>query len=407
MQKKNKQHPLQKLVVIGKQGAGKTTLIKRILGLVSREVGYSGFLIQLDKTRSKRIKGLKFTVFANGRKQVEVPLARIKPGIEPPKHLPLRWSDYDLELDLVKTLALDSLSQQIEPRHLMVLDEWGPILDLPEMKEVKAQFITKLRDDKTFLLLAVDNDFREEVMKFVDMTKSRIFNLTKNNRDKIRERLLMAIRSHDAQFRTRELESWKHVLKYWFKTQRKQSIPFSMPKIVLQGPPRVGKTTIIESFLKKHGRHFKVRGFFTKEMKDVATKKRIGFEARMIDGERAILAHVGIKGPKISRYGVDLTVINEVLIPSIKPPCNQKELIIVDEIGKMELLSMDFQELIVRLFDNPDAFILATMRDPPTSFMERLLRNQHVVVVPVTPNNRNSLPDELGKLLLWFLQQVK
>ncbi len=396
----------QKLIVIGKHGIGKTTLIKRMLGLMPRDLPRSGFLIQLDKTRSKRIKGLKFILIKNGRKEIEIPIARIKEDNKPSKRLPINLDNFELELTLMKSVILDLLNEPLEPSHLLVIDEWGPILENPELTEVKNQIISKLQDDKTFLLLTVDNSYREKVMKLLDSSRSTIFNLAKNNQDKIRERLLMAVIGYHSQFKSQELESWKVRLATWFEILEEQKTPLTMPKIVLRGPPRVGKTTIIEKFLRRYGEQFKLRGFYTKELKDF-TKKRIGFEARLINGGRAVLAHVGISGPRVARYGVDLSVINDFLIPAIKPPYTRDELVIVDEIGKMELLSTNFQEMVIKVLDHPEAFVLATMRDPPTSFMQRLLRYKNVIAIPVTPHNRGELPDELGEMLTSVVERLR
>lgn len=397
----------QKLVIIGKQGVGKTTLVKRILGLLPRDLSHSGFLMPLDKTRSKRIRGLKFTVIENGRKEVEIPIARLKEGKKPSKKIPITLDDYDLELTLMKSLALDVLTKNHEADHLVVVDEWGPVLDDPTLIEVKNAIRRMLQDDETFLLLTVDNTHREEITSLLDSTKCTIFNLTRNNRDKIREKLLMSLMAYHSQFKATALESWKARLVTWFDMSHHDSskVLLSMPKLVLQGPPRVGKTTIIEKFIRQFMENLKIRGFYTKELRDV-TKKRIGFEARLLDGRKGVLAHVGITGPKVARYGVDLAVINDLLLPALEPPYHRDELIIIDEIGKMELMSPLFQEQIIKILDHPDAFVLATMRDPPTSFMQRLLRNQNVIVIPVTPSNRDDLPKELGHHVSLLLDQL-
>ncbi len=392
----------QKIILIGKQGVGKTTLVKRILGLLPRDVTYSGFLIQLDKTRSKRIKGLRLLVYDYRKKQADIPIARIKRGIEPPKRLPLNFDQYEFESVLLENALSNLLNRNYSSSHLLVIDEIGPLLDFLSLTGLKEAMLEKLKDDLTFVLLIVDNAYRDQVLQEIDSSKSIVFNLSRGNHNKIRERVLMAIYGYHNSHQKQNLTEWKQKLQSWFKIQDQEIISPSLPKIILQGPPRVGKTTVIEKFLQRYGKDFKMRGFYTKEMRDI-DKRRVGFEARLISGDNAILAHVAISGPKVSRYGVDLSVINDLLIPAINSPYERNELIIVDEIGKMELMSPFFQEIIIKVLDNPDAFVLATMRDPPTPFMKRLLRNKYVVVVPVTPVNRDSLPVELAEVLNGFL----
>jgi nucleoside-triphosphatase THEP1 len=60
----------------------------------------------------------------------------------------------------------------------------------------------------------------------------------------------------------------------------------NLKNILLTGPPRCGKSTLIEKLIKQI--HRPVTGFFTREMKKKG--RRVGFSIVTLDGREGILA---------------------------------------------------------------------------------------------------------------------
>ena len=77
-----------------------------------------------------------------------------------------------------------------------------------------------------------------------------------------------------------------------------------MRQVILStGDPGCGKTTLIQHVLAELS--VPAGGFYTQEVREGGTRK--GFEIITLDGRRAILAHVNIRGPKkVGKYGVNL-----------------------------------------------------------------------------------------------------
>ena len=169
-----------------------------------------------------------------------------------------------------------------------------------------------------------------------------------------------------------------------------------MKKILLTGLPRIGKTTIIKKVVYSLSRKgYPFRGFYTEEVKEKG--KRTGFKIITINGPQEFLAHVSFKGPyRVGKYGVDVEALERIL-PSIKP-ASLNEIVVIDEIGKMECFSRKFKNLILTLLSTQNPF-LATIALKGDSFIEKIKGMRGIRLIQVTRENRNRLPEELERLL--------
>jgi len=148
----------------------------------------------------------------------------------------------------------------------------------------------------------------------------------------------------------------------------------------------VGKTTAIQKAIQ--GRQ-NVNGFFTKEIRKKG--KRIGFAIETVDGKTGVLAHINIQSPfRVSKYRVNLKDIEEICVPSLDV---DGDLIVIDEIGKMELFSEQFKQKVVEALDTGK--VIATIMERPHPFTDTIKRRNDVKLFTVTEENRNNLVDVL------------
>ena len=150
----------------------------------------------------------------------------------------------------------------------------------------------------------------------------------------------------------------------------------------------MGKTTVIMKVIE--GFRGRAGGFYTEEIR--RGNIREGFRIKTLDGRDGILAHVNRPGPfRVGRYGVDVDAFDEIAIPSLERALERGELIIIDEIGKMELFSSRFRSLIRRILAS-DERILGVIHQRSDPFSQRIRQWPAVEILTVTEKNRSSLP---------------
>ncbi|HID96199.1 MAG TPA: NTPase [Candidatus Latescibacteria bacterium] len=165
--------------------------------------------------------------------------------------------------------------------------------------------------------------------------------------------------------------------------------------ILITGRPGVGKTTLIKKAIKTLGKH--TGGFYTEEIKSGGHRK--GFRIRTLDGHEGILAHVDYKSKhKIGKYGINIKDLEEVAIPAVERAIAFTDLIIMDEIGSMELCSHRFQRVVVDAL-NCSKPVLGVIQRRQNAFLDTLRKRPDVRIITVTPNNRDNLVQEIKRLL--------
>ena len=168
--------------------------------------------------------------------------------------------------------------------------------------------------------------------------------------------------------------------------------------LFLTGRPGVGKTTVIKKVAQALGD--RAGGFYTEEIRG-SSGRRQGFRLVTLDGDEAVMAHTDLRGegrPRVSRYGVDVEAIEDVGVAAIQRAMASDKVIIVDEIGKMELFCEAFKETVSEAVgsENP---VLATIMRGSRPWVDELKARGQVEVWEVTVENRGELPERVGRWL--------
>src|SRR5437870_9964144 len=123
-------------------------------------------------------------------------------------------------------------------------------------------------------------------------------------------------------------------------------------RVLLTGRPGSGKTTLIKRVLNKLPHRF--GGFYTEEIRDHGT--RVGFKVVALEGGEAVFAHVDFPataGPeRLGKYGLDLSALEAVGVNAIREAVQAKRLIVIDEIGPMEIRSVAFRGAVSEALDS-------------------------------------------------------
>jgi nucleoside-triphosphatase len=169
-----------------------------------------------------------------------------------------------------------------------------------------------------------------------------------------------------------------------------------MKNILICGPPGVGKTTLIKKILENI--NLRAGGFYTEEIKE--NNRRVGFKIISLDNQKGILAHISVKGMKrVGRYGVNIYDLENIGVKSLSQALRDDDLIIIDEIGKMEVFSEEFKEKVLDCL-NSEKFVLATIGIGGDKFISNIKRRDDIILFKVTKENRNKLIEIISSLIL-------
>jgi nucleoside-triphosphatase len=169
----------------------------------------------------------------------------------------------------------------------------------------------------------------------------------------------------------------------------------------ITGAPGIGKTTVLlktVEALKNMG--FRVGGMLSREVRERGT--RVGFEIVDFETEeRGWLAHVNQPdGPQVSKYRVNLRDLETLGAASIRNAVAKAQIVIIDEIGPMELFSPAFKEAAIQAI-NSDKPVLGVIhhraRDP---LIDSIRTRDDAEIIEVTYTNRGHINNLLIKKII-------
>ena len=192
--------------------------------------------------------------------------------------------------------------------------------------------------------------------------------------------------------------------------------------LLITGYPGVGKTTcckhLIDAIRDSHNKYASicsVQGFYSQENRK--NYSRIGFDIVNInDGSKHMLARIESELPNhiynkykmdkssfrhVGKYVVDLNGFEKFVLPLFKVQGSKDtvSIFVIDEIGKMELFSKQFENLVKQSMNNESMIVIATVPIKHINFVEKLKQRQDSKLFTLTRNNRNLTTTYITKYL--------
>jgi len=163
-------------------------------------------------------------------------------------------------------------------------------------------------------------------------------------------------------------------------------------KILLTGRPGVGKTTVlIETIRELEGRGLRVGGMVSREFRDGGV--RVGFEiSDLASGQKGWLAHVEQpEGPQIGKYRVNLKDLVEIGVNAIKSAARDSTIsvIVIDEIGPMELCSEDFKSAVEKAVEAAKPLVGTIHYKARSTLIDNIRSRPDVKIIEITHDNRS------------------
>jgi nucleoside-triphosphatase len=163
--------------------------------------------------------------------------------------------------------------------------------------------------------------------------------------------------------------------------------------LLLTGRPGVGKTTLVKAVVEALGEC--AGGFYTEEIRGPGGRK--GFHLVTLDGQEAVMAHVNLRGkgrPQVGRYGVDVGAIERGGVAALCRAMQVGRIVVIDEIGKMELFCEPFREAVLQAVNRP-CTVLATVMAKPNPWVDGLKAMPQVEMWEVTADRRDELVEKV------------
>ncbi|NHJ47576.1 MAG: NTPase [Asgard group archaeon] len=159
-----------------------------------------------------------------------------------------------------------------------------------------------------------------------------------------------------------------------------------MTNILITGYPRTGKTTLVMRFLKQTKK--KCAGFYTEEIRN-EQNIRIGFKVVGIStNQTGILAHVDVRSSyRVGKYNVNLSDFEKIALLEMK---KESDIVIIDEIGKMELFSESFKNQLMKCLEQGNVFATITMKGGG-KFVSNIKNRDDIELIELTKSNRNLI----------------
>jgi nucleoside-triphosphatase len=177
--------------------------------------------------------------------------------------------------------------------------------------------------------------------------------------------------------------------------------------ILITGQPGIGKTTILlrtVDALKIKG--YKISGMISREVREGGT--RVGFEIVDLETEqKGWLAHVNQQaGPKISKYRVNLSDLDAIGAISILNAVTDADVVVVDEIGPMELFSPAFKDAVSRAIESEKPVLGTIHYRARDSLITAIKAREDAEILEVTQENRGHLHNLIIDRVVQFLQKL-
>ena len=190
--------------------------------------------------------------------------------------------------------------------------------------------------------------------------------------------------------------------------------------ILLTGQPKAGKSFLLEKLINSFSKNsnVKMKGMITSELKFKGI--RIGIKIKNINtcAEEVMAVKIFKENkynPKntkrLASYQVDIEAIDRIALPifknlnvNYKSDCTN--LVIIDEIGKMELFSKKFEKEIKRLFfkekDKPFLILAIVPIVTDISLVEKLKNRSDVEVIELSKSNRDNVYRKIRNIVITY-----
>jgi nucleoside-triphosphatase len=155
----------------------------------------------------------------------------------------------------------------------------------------------------------------------------------------------------------------------------------------------------------------KVKGYSVGGMisRDVRTSgSRVGFEVMDLNrGNKGWLASVHQeRGPQVGKYRVNIGDLNDVGVKAIVEACEKLDVVVIDEIGPMELFSEQFREAVEKAVESRKLVVSTIHWKMSSELIDSIKKREDAAIYILTNENRSHVLEEIAREALDLLSRV-
>jgi nucleoside-triphosphatase len=130
-------------------------------------------------------------------------------------------------------------------------------------------------------------------------------------------------------------------------------------------------------------------------------RKKTGFTVRnLLTGEKEVFASTEYESKiMVGKMGLDLEKLEKVGVNALKEAIEKCDIIVIDEVGKMEVESEAFVEAVKETLEADKPMIITLHKKSRNPLLQDIRRRDDVRILEVTPTNRNLLPYKIVRLM--------
>lgn len=173
-------------------------------------------------------------------------------------------------------------------------------------------------------------------------------------------------------------------------------------KIGLTGLPGAGKTTavlkIIE-MLKQTDDELTIGGMINEPV--LKDKRIVGFSTmNLANGDTAVFGSTKFESKfTVGNIGFDFSKLDEVGVQAIRQAINESDVIVIDEVGKIEVESQAFVDIVKEAVEAEKPMLITLHKKSRNPLLQDIRRRDDVRLLDITPTNRNLLPHKIVRLM--------
>ncbi|MBX5327024.1 MAG: NTPase [Candidatus Bathyarchaeia archaeon] len=176
--------------------------------------------------------------------------------------------------------------------------------------------------------------------------------------------------------------------------------------ILITGRPGIGKTTVVMKIVEElRAKGCKVGGMTSGEKREDGA--RVGFQIQDITtGKQGWLAHIRQpNGPKIGKYRVNINDLENIGAKAVENATENADIVVVDEIGPMELCSQAFRRAILRVVDGEKPVIATVHFKATDQLVKKIKTREDAEMFEVTLENRKNVHNVIIALVTKILKE--